>query len=175
MTIKVTQAEERTYQFCPDAMARLIAVPQKVKDAALNPRVTTYQAGIMNLPAPFNTADAWVCCRILQPHTDPDFNGKRFITLVVEASHQIGIVRNGQAGYEVQGQPGLLFTFNPNLLHWCWYNEDVENPRFICLQWEVPVNMVDQVLEELVAELSAVAPLNDAAELPLTRFHDFQN
>lgn len=79
----------------------------------------------------------WIACGEAWPHTDPNWDGQLFPTLVVQGDHSFETLNDDGRPVSIPAFPGTLMLVDPMRLHWLRPNNSETNPGFIALQWEV--------------------------------------
>lgn len=132
-----------------------LPIPSAVLCGSESHQIQISREGIDQLPAPLNKAHCWVSCREVWPHTDPDFEGYIFITLVLRGDHRYCQLMVNHT-HSVRGVfPGLVFTTDPLSLHWLAPNMD-NGSGFAGLQFEVAYHEVDNLYVELLEQFATL-------------------
>lgn len=132
-----------------------LPIPSAVLCGSESHQIQISREGIDQLPAPLNKAHCWVSCREAWPHTDPDFEGYIFITLVLRGDHRYCQLLVNHT-HSVRGVfPGLIFTTDPLSLHWLAPNMD-NGSGFVGLQFEVAYHEVDNLYVELLEQFATL-------------------
>ncbi|MHD0644828.1 hypothetical protein ACYPKM_04325 [Pseudomonas aeruginosa] len=168
----LTKAEQDIYWFEPAELLKLLQIYKKLQDKSTKPVVFQSFHGISKLPEPFNTANAWVACSYAEPHVDQSWEGQRFVTLGLTGKSLVRVLQGADSVLEYPAGIGYLFTFNPAKLHWMTHTRNSMYPGFVGLQWEVPAENADAFVEDLVARISKVVPMNHRESAKLVKFED---